>query len=123
MAKTSRKVLREKIKGDFLERVSEKLLSDGEEVLRVASNKVAIPVVDEDGNEDFLVLTFSIPTGSRDDNCPYDAYGEAESYRMKCEENARKVQEREKKKQEKIKRDTEYRKKKAEQKAKAEGRA
>lgn len=123
MPKLTRKVLRENMKKSYLTRISEMLSQNGEEVLIVGSNKIALPVVDEEGNEDFLTVTFSIPTGSRDDNSPYDGYGEAESYRLKCEENQRKAEEKERKKQEKIKRDQEYRKKKAEQKVKAEGKA
>lgn len=122
MAKTSRKVLREQVKSLYLAKVRGGLENEGEEVLLVGSNKLAIPVVDTEGNEDFITITISIPTGSRDDNCPYDGYGEAESYRLKCEENKRKAEEKAKKKAEKIKRDEEYRKKKAEQKVKAESR-
>ena len=50
MAKTT-KVLNEEIKGRFLEGVAEHLTNCGEEVLRVGSNEIALPVVDEDGNE------------------------------------------------------------------------
>ena len=120
MAKVSRRALREQVKALYLAKVREGLESCDEEVLLVGSNKLAIPVVDAEGNEDFITITISIPTGSRDDNCPYDGYGEAESYKLKCEANARKAEEKAKKKAEKIKRDEEYRRKKAEQKAKAE---
>ena len=122
MAKVSRKNLREQVKKLYLAKVRESLENCDEEVLIVGSNKLAIPVVDAEGNEDFVTITISIPTGSRDDNCPYDGYGEAESYRLKCEESKRKAEEKAKKKAEKIKRDEEYRRKKAEQKAKAESR-
>ena len=122
MAKVSRKVLREQVKSLYRTKVREGLENDGEEVLLVGSNKLAIPVVDAEGNEDFITITISIPTGSRDDNEPYDGYGLAESYKLKLEENQRKAEEKAKKKAEKIKRDEEYRRKKAEQKAKAESR-
>ena len=122
MAKVSRRELRELVKKLYLDKARAWFEQDGDEVLVVGSNKLAIPVVDSAGNEDFITITISIPTGSRDDNEPYDGYGLAEAYRLKCEENVRKAQEREKKKQEKIKRDEEYRRKKAEQKAKAESR-
>jgi hypothetical protein len=122
MAKVSRKVLREQVKALYLAKVREGLEGDGEEVLLVGSNKLAIPVVDAEGNEDFITITISIPTGSRDDNEPYDGYGQAESYRLKLEENQRKAEEKAKKKAEKIKRDEEFRRKKAEQKAKAKSR-
>jgi hypothetical protein len=120
MPKTSRKALREQIKGEYLIAFKEFLGNKGEDVLQVGSNKLAIPVVDAEGNEDFLTITLAIPTGSREDNEPYDGYGEAESYQKKLAESARKAQEREKKKAEKIRRDTEYRAKKAQQKEKRE---
>ena len=122
MAKVTRKSLREQVKALYLTKVRDILENEGDEVLLVGSNKLAIPVVDAEGNEDFITITISIPTGSRDDNEPYDGYGQAESYKLKLEENQRKAEEKAKKKAEKIKRDEEYRKKKAEQKAKAESR-
>ena len=51
-------------------------------VLRVGSNEIALPVVDDDGNEKWLVLTFKVPTGSRDCDA-YDGYSMAEDYQMK----------------------------------------
>lgn len=92
MAKVSRKVLREQVKSLYLAKVRDGLENEGEEVLLVGSNKLAIPVVDAEGNEDFITITISIPTGSRDDNEPYDGYGHAESYRLKLEENQRKAE-------------------------------
>lgn len=88
MAKTT-KVLNEEIKIRFLEGVSEHLTNVGEEVLRVGSNEIALPVVDEDGNEKWLVLTFKVPTGSRDGDA-YDGYSMAEDYQMKLKEKAEK---------------------------------
>ena len=92
MAKTA-KVLNEEIKGRFLDGVSEHLTNAGEEVLRVGSNEIAIPVVDEDGNEKWLVLTFKVPTGSRDGDA-YDGYAMAEDFKMKCEDKERKAKEK-----------------------------
>jgi hypothetical protein len=89
MAKTT-KVLNEEIKIRFLEGVSEHLTNVGEEVLRVGSNEIALPVVDEDGNEKWLVLTFKVPTGSRDGDA-YDGYSMAEDYQMKQAEKAEKA--------------------------------
>ena len=115
---TSRKILREQVKSHFISKINSALTAEGEEVLVVGSNKLAIPVVDAEGNEDFIVITISIPTGSRADNEPYDGYGEAESYRMKVEANKRKAEENAKKKAEKIKRDTEFRRKQKENREK-----
>ena len=89
MAKTA-KVLNEEIKVRFLDGVAEHLTQVGEEVLRVGSNEIALPVVDEDGNEKWLVLTFKVPTGSRDGDA-YDGYAMAEDYKMKLQEKAEKA--------------------------------
>ena len=89
MAKTQ-KVLNDEIKVRFLDGIAEHLSNVGEEVLRVGSNEIAIPVVDEDGNEKWLVLTFKVPTGSRDGDA-YDGYSMAEDYQMKQVEKAEKA--------------------------------
>ena len=52
MAKLTRKQLDEEIKLRFLEGVSEHLENCGEEVLRVKSNEIALPVVDSDDGSD-----------------------------------------------------------------------
>lgn len=89
MANLTRKQLDEEIKVRFLEGVSEHLENVGEEVLRVGSNELALPVVDADGNERWLVVTFKVPTGSRDGDA-YDGYSMAEDYQMKLAEKAAK---------------------------------
>ena len=95
MAKLNRKQLDEEIKVRFLEGVSEHLENAGEEVLRVGSNELALPVVDSNGEERWLVVIFKVPTGSRDGD-PYDGYAMKEDYDMnqakkaaKAEENAK----------------------------------
>ena len=90
MAKLTRKQLDDEIKVRFLEGVAEHLSNVGEEVLRVGSNEIALPVLDEDGNEKWLVLVFKVPTGSRDGD-PYDGYSMAEDYQMKLTEKAEKA--------------------------------
>ena len=90
MAKTI-KALNEEIKARFLAGVSEHLEQVGEEVLRVGSNEIALPVVDEDGNEKWMVITFKVPTGSRDGDA-YDGYSMAEDYQMKQTEKRAKAE-------------------------------
>lgn len=89
MAKTQ-KVLNDEIKTRFLDGIAEHLSNVGEEVLRTGSNEIAIPVLDEDNNEKWLVLTFKVPTGSRDGDA-YDGYSMAEDYAMKQTEKAEKA--------------------------------
>lgn len=121
MAKLTQKQLDEAIKGSFLERVSKYLEDTEEEVLRVGSNEIAMPVVDSAGNERWLVLTFKVPTGTRDGDA-YDGYSMAEDYEMKCAEKEAKA----KVKAEKAEKDKAKRAKAEEAaraKAKAEGEA
>ena len=121
MAKFTRKQLDEEIKRRFLEDVTEHLSNAGEEVLRVGSNEIALPVVDSEGEERWLVLTFKVPTGSRDGE-EYDGYSMKEDYEMKLAEKAAKAEEAARKKAEKIKKDAASRAAKAaaREKAKAE---
>lgn len=110
----SRKIERELLRTDFLEKVSQFLYEAGEEVLRVKSNEIAIPVVGCEGNEDFIVINFKVPTGANKGTEPYDGYAVAEDYVHNLAEKERKAKERKAEKERKIKRDEEIRKKKAE---------
>ena len=61
----SRKVEREILREEFLQKVIDTFLSQNEDVLRVKSNEIAIPVVGCEGNEDFIVITVKVPTGRK----------------------------------------------------------
>lgn len=110
----SRKAERELIRKAFLERVSEYLVDCGEEVLIVKSNEIAIPVVGCEGNEDFIVINFKVPTGANKGTEPYDGYALAEDYVHNLAEKERKAKAKAEEKARKIARDEEIRKKKAE---------
>lgn len=116
MAK-SKKQLHEGIRNKFMTAVIGWLTEEeGEEVLRVKSNEIAIPTIDEEGNEEFMVITFKVPTGSRDDGEAYDGYGVAEQYAQSVAEKEAKAKADAEKKAKKIERDKAQR----EAKAKAE---
>lgn len=117
MAKT-KKQLHENLRNKFLALVAEYLTAQGEEVLRVKSNEIAIPCLDEEGNEEFMVLTFKVPTGSRDDGEAYDGYGMATQYAESVVEKAEKTEKAKAEKERKIARDKAMREQKA--KARAE---
>ena len=108
----SRKVERELLRSQFLEMVSEFLAAKGEEVLRVKSNEVAIPVVGCEDNEDFLVITFKVPTGANKGAEPYDGYAMAEDYELHLKAKAEKAKANAEKKAKKMARDAEIRAKK-----------
>lgn len=94
MAKTQ-KSLNDELRAMYLERVHA-CLSQEDEVLVVGANELAVPVVDTDGNEKWIVLTVKVPTGTRDGDA-YDGYAMAEDYRMRLADKAAKAAERERK--------------------------
>ena len=108
----SRKAERELIRKEYLEMVSKFLNHAGEEVLLVKSNEIAIPVVGCEGNEDFLVITFKVPTGANKGREPYDGYEMAQDYAMKQKVKAEKAEDAAKKKAAKIERDAKLREEK-----------
>jgi hypothetical protein len=118
MAKTKAQ-LHEGIRAKYMEAVSKLLAENGEEVLRTNSNEIAIPCLDEEGNEEFLVLVFKVPTGSRNGDV-YDGYSMAEDYAMKVRGKAEKAEKDKAKKEAKIARDKAMREQKAKAKAERE---
>lgn len=114
------KATNEALRAQYVELLTKLLGEGGEEVLRVKSNEIAIPCVDKDGEDNYVVITIKVPTGSRDGE-PYDGYGEAQSYEMSVKQKAEKAAIEAEKKAKKIARDEAMRAKKAEQKAKREG--
>ena len=111
----SRKVEREMLRNVYLNEIIDYFRDhDHDDVLRVKSNEIAIPVVGCEGNEDFIVITVKVPTGANKGTEPYDGYALAEEYEMKTKEKERKAKEKEEKKKRKIQRDEEIRKKKKE---------
>lgn len=118
MAK-SKKQLHEALRNQYMAQVIEYLEGKDEEVLRTGSNEVAIPCVDEEGNDEYIVITFKVPTGSRDGDA-YDGYSMAEDYAMKQRAAAEKAEKAKAEKAKKIARDEAMRKQKAEAKARRE---
>lgn len=113
---TSKKSLNEKLRNSYLTLISDYLKDKGEEILVTGSNEICLPCVDAEGNDEFLVITFKVPTGSRDGD-PYDGYSIAEDYAMKQTAKAEKAKESAAKKAAKIAKD------KADREAKAKARA
>ena len=90
------------------------------DALTVSASELAIPCLDEEGNEKFVLIKVSIPRGTRNGAGgydPYDGYAVAEDYAIDCEEKAQKKADAEAKKQKKIEHDQKVR---AEKKALAE---
>ena len=97
----SKKATNDALRELYVNNLIEVLTAAGEEVLRVGSNEIAIPVVDSEREEQFVVFKVQVPTGSRDGEA-YDGYAMAEDYELKtrlknekktkaAEEKARKI--------------------------------
>jgi len=112
----SKKALREALREKYMDAISKFLEGADEEVLVTKSNEIAIPCVDAEGNDEFVVVTFKVPTGSRDGD-PYDGYDMAEAYKEHVAAKAEKAKAAAEAKARKIARD------KAEREAKAKARA
>ena len=109
------------LRNRFLDMVKE-MMENAEETdaLRVSASELAIPCLDDEGNEKWVLVKISIPRGTRNGEGgyePYDGYTVAEDYAIDCEEKAQKKADAEAKKQAKIAKDEQ---KRAEKKALAE---
>ena len=79
----SRTALRNELKSTVLSELMHFYAEKGEDVQQTATHKFGFPCVDAEGNDEYIVLTISIPTGERGvDGDPYDLYGEAEASRQ-----------------------------------------
>ena len=96
--------LQNSLRKRYMDMVTEFLINQEEEVLQVASNEIALPCVDDEGNDEFIVLTFKIPKGSRDGDA-YDGYEMAQDYEMKSKAKAEKQKKAQAEKSAKIERD------------------
>ena len=90
MANTSKKALNEEIKARYYEAVAQVFTSQGLEALKVGSAEMAVPVLDANGDEEWLVITLKVPTGSRSGDA-YDGYAMAEDYNLKQTAKAEKA--------------------------------
>ncbi len=90
------------LRNKYVEIIKNALIANGEEVDMVASNKFNFPCVDEENNEEWVMVTVTIPLGEGRGKEPYDGYGERTSYQMKVAEKAEKAKAAEEKKAKKI---------------------
>ena len=102
------KATRDALRNSYLEKLTDFLRCSDEEVLVTGSNEFAIPCVDSEGNDEFIVVTVKVPTGSRDGDA-YDGYSMAQDYAMKMAEKKAKTEEAAAKKAAKIERDKKMR--------------
>lgn len=87
------------------------------EILQTGSQELCVPIVGDEAEEGYLVITFKVPKGSRDGEA-YDGYAMAEDYALKQKQKEEKAKVAAEKKAKKIARDTAARE--AKKKAKGE---
>ena len=100
------------VRNQFMGTIRAMFEASNYEVLQTGTQEICIPVVNEEKDEGYIVLTFKVPKGSRDGDA-YDGYAMAEEYRMKCAEREAKAKERAEAKARKIERDKKAREAKA----------
>lgn len=91
------------IRNTMLENIMKMIDSEyATDALSVSASEIAVPVVDEEGNEKFALIKVSIPRGTRNGDggyTPYDGYAAAEDYKLDLADKADKVRAREEKKE------------------------
>lgn len=101
MRKTD-KMVNDVARNGMVNALEQVLQANDTEVLKIASNKLAVPFRNELGNEFYFVFTVSVPKGSRDGEA-YDGRAEAEDYAFKMNEKAKQKAKREAEKAKKSK--------------------
>ena len=104
------------LRNTYLSFISQTISQEMEtDVLPVSASELAVPCLDDEGNEKFVLIKVSIPRGTRNGSGgydPYDGYAVAEDYAIDCQEKAQKKADAEAKKQAKIARDQKAREEK-----------
>jgi hypothetical protein len=107
----SNKLANEQLREGYLVAIADFLKKD-DDVLRVKSNEIAIPVIDANDEEKFVVVTVKVPTGADKGKEPYDGYAEAEDYAHKLAEKKIKAEKKRAEKEKKIAHDKKMREEK-----------
>lgn len=108
-ANASNTVLKQEERDRFIHWISPILEERFGETIRTASNKVAVPIVLENGEEAYIVINVAIPLGEREAKeerlnsaSSYNPYIERDNYAMECEIENEKMRAKERKEKEKI---------------------
>lgn len=114
MAKVTKTAVRNELRAKYFEKI-QNFMKESEDVLQVATNKFVFPTVDSQSEDQWIMVTVSVPLGAERGAEPYDGYGEAEAFQIKQTEKAEKKRNADEKKAKQI---AEREKKKAEKEAK-----
>ena len=106
-ANASNTVLKQEERDRFIHWISPILEERFGETIRTASNKVAVPIVLENGEEAYIVINVAIPLGEREAKeerlnsaSSYNPYIERDNYAMECEIENEKMRAKERKEKE-----------------------
>ena len=106
---SSNTVLKQEERDRFIHWISPILEERFGETIRTASNKVAVPIVLENGEEAYIVINVAIPLGEREAKeerlnsaSSYNPYIERDNYAMECEIENERMRAKERKEKEKI---------------------
>lgn len=104
-ANASNTVLKQEERDRFIHWISPILEERFGETIRTASNKVAVPIVLENGEEAYIVINVAIPLGEREAKeerlnsaSSYNPYIERDNYAMECEIESERMRAKEKEK-------------------------
>lgn len=107
LATASNTVLKQEERDRFIHWISPILEERFGETIRTASNKVAVPIVLENGEEAYIVINVAIPLGEREAKeerlnsaSSYNPYIERDNYAMECEIESEKMRAKERKEKE-----------------------
>lgn len=114
MAKVTKTAIRNELRAKYFEKI-QNFMKESEDVLQVATNKFVFPTIDSQGEDQWIMVTVSVPLGAERGAEPYDGYGEAEAFQMKQSEKAEKKRNADEKKAKQI---AEREKRKAEKETK-----
>jgi hypothetical protein len=104
------------LRNEFLAFINDSIVGKYEtDVLPVSASELAIPCLDLEGNEKWVLVKVSIPRGTRNGEGgydPYDGYAAAEDYKLDIADKIEKKAKAEEKKQAKIAKDQKAREEK-----------
>ena len=108
--------LENSLRNEFLSFLNDSIVEKYEtDVLPVSASELAIPCLDAEGNEKWVLIKVSIPRGTRNGEGgydPYDGYAAAEDYKLDIADKIEKKAKAEEKKQAKIAKDQKAREEK-----------
>lgn len=104
----TRKQEQDKKRTEFLKKLIAFIESEGDEAIQIKKNEVAFPIVFNNGDEAFMKLAVSIPSGGRDGDI-FDAYSLREEFEINEKKKAEMAKRKEEDKKKKIERDEKQR--------------